>query len=151
MTANIKDLEFANEKDPIKTNKEIPKSYLTLSRAGINKQKFIWRGEIKIEDLMSTDIPVVINSPAYRQRHKTSGALVRRQCQWYTDKTGATRHKKLMGVLRDDELYIVTKQALQKWADIAEESPIILPGIKHAKEVFEKNIQPSFSFMEEAS
>lgn len=89
-------------------------------------------GEVKLNELTEQDLVVVIDTYAYRQRN-ADGEKIRLRTGAFTSRVdNQQRPLKLMGVIRQNKLFVVTKRANQRVNDIAPMSPIRVAGIGRA-------------------
>lgn len=112
--------------------KSIPNKYLH-SEKNLTKATYSWQGEVHIQDIGESETICVIDTYAYRAR-KSNGQIVRLKTGGYKF-NDSFRIYKLMGIIRNDRLYIVVKEANQKVADIASLAPVRVNGVAQAHRV----------------
>lgn len=112
--------------------RSIPNKYIH-SDMNLNKATYSWQGEVHIDDIGKDETICVIDTYAYRARKKT-GQIIRL-------KTGGYKYNeqfrvyKIMGVIRNDRLYVVVKKAGKKVEDIAPFAPVRVNGVNQAHRI----------------
>ena len=104
----------------------------------LNKSSYPWRGEIPLSQLVSTDIIITIDVHATLQRHKEIAKTVHLRVGFYKDHNNEDRAKKIMGIIRNESMYIVTCKANKRFEDVSEMSPVIVVSVPNALSVARK-------------
>ena len=134
-TAKMVGMYFPDVKQEAALFTAIPTKYLH-SDTRLTKVRYNWVGEVHVEDLTQDDIVVTVDSWAYRQR-RADGAIVRLRTGGF-NKDNEYRTLKLMGVIRDGKLYIVTETSNRRVKDIAPRTPLRIAGVGSAMTRFRK-------------
>lgn len=89
-------------------------------------------GEVKLNELTREDLVVVVDAWAYRQRNADGEKIRLRTGSFASKENKEQRHLKLMGIIRQSKLFIVTERANKRVMDIAPMSPVRVAGIGRA-------------------
>ena len=135
--ARILDLIMSDNTQFTRYNARIPVKYVH-SEQILKKSQYNWLGEMYIGKLESTDTVVTLDTYATRQRHKEDSKIVHIRTGIYTSNDKKDRHKKVMGIIRDGDLYVVTCKADKRFEDISEYGPVRVTSIQNACSVAQK-------------
>ena len=109
------------------------------SDSKLEQSVYSWQGEVELETLTEDDVLVTIDSFAYRARHQdTAKVITLRNGGYNHGPRDQFRTYKLMGVVRDGQLFVVTEQAGEKVEDIAPRAPVRVSGVGQAHRIRHK-------------
>jgi hypothetical protein len=97
----------------------------------LDQPNYKWVGTLPTGELREGDLVVSIDADAYRQRHEGKGSIVKLRTGSYK-RHGRNIALKLMGVIRCNQLYIVTDKAGEFVEDISDTAPVRVSGLKRA-------------------
>ncbi len=137
-TAKLVDLKMEDQTTAALYSK-IPRKYLH-SDSLLDKAMYHWSGEIGVENLQESDIIVVIDAWAYRQRHQENGKIVRLRTGGFPEGE-KFRNLKLMGAIHDGKLYVVTEPSNKRVKDISSRTPVRIAGVGSAMKRFKKQLE----------
>jgi hypothetical protein len=106
---------------------------------------YLFAGEIELQDIPEGSVVVTVDAYAYRARHQTTLRIIHLILGNIPDTiTGKQFSLKLGGVIRGDELYIITDKANHNVKDIASHAPRRFSGMSHLYNVV-REAQSRFS------
>ena len=117
--------------------KKVPVKYLN-SEYALKKSLYSWQGEIPITQITPKDDIVIIDTFAYWARHQSDGVIKRIKTGDFPLR-GNNICLKIMGIIRDNKLYVTTKSAKPAFKDIAPMEPIRVGGLGQALKIAEKH------------
>lgn len=123
----------------------LPTKYLSCT-AHLKKTLYSWAGELPRRKLLQSDTPVAINAFAYRARHQVTAEIKRIKTGSFSRGTNNI-NLKIVGVIRDEKLYVVTESAHNRFRDIAARQPARVNGAYQA----ENYVKKTFSFTKSTS
>ena len=130
-TAKITDI-IVHDNTECQLFRDIPVKYLH-SESLLKQNTFKFAGEVKLEDLTGDEVVVVIDSFAFRQRHQETTRIIRIRTGGYTGTDKKFRLLKLVAVIKDSMLFLVTEKSNDRMNDIAPRMPIRRTGVFAAK------------------
>ena len=138
-TARITDI-IMNDGTECQIYRDVPVKYLH-SESKLKRGLFRLAGEVELEEVTENDIIVVIDAFAIRQRHQGDTRIKRRKLGGYTGADKQFRSLKLVGVIKDTQLFLITEKANSIVEDIAPRMPIRESGVYSAMKRVRKVIE----------
>jgi len=109
---------------------KIPVKYLQTHNQ-FKHTNYHWSGEKKLEELSKSSHVVTIDAYAYSQRHQKHGYSIQIRTGGYPDRANPDNliHFKVMGIVEDNKLFVITQKAPGKFEDIAPRSPVRIASV----------------------
>ena len=143
-SARLVDLIMTDE-TVLQLHQTLPIRYMS-SRQPLEYPAYRWHGELPINQVTPKDIVVALNTWAYRVRHQADGRIKQRITGSFKYQ-GKTIYLKVIGVIRNKQLFILTTKSSKNHRDIAPMQPVRLNGMNAALKFARKHFSsPELNF-----